>query len=431
MQQAGLPPRGRRGGSPAIPCLALLIVALAACGDPLPRNTDVAPEPAATAALEPLPDTQWVGLIRRLSEPGGYFDTDNLISNETSYLHVLGPMDRLGVQGGVYVGVGPDQNFSYMAQQRPELAFIVDIRRDNLLHHLLLKALFHEAERRVEYLALLFGRALPEGPPSGSPGRGGGDPWLEADAATLLEALGGAPGGEGSREAREAWGRLRGRIVSFGFPLGPGDLDTIEAFHSAFVRAGGALRFTSHGRPPRPYYPTYAQLLTETDLEGRRGSYLASEEAFRFVDALQEANRVVPVVGDLAGRSVLQGIGAEARTRGLTVRALYTSNVEYYLVRSGSFDGFAASVARLPVDRWSVLIRSVFPTAARHPDAVPGYYSTQTLVRLGDVQEALAGGGYAGYPDLVTRDAVPLVEAERGGDPQRVRSPAGRPSGPP
>ena len=426
MKHAGLRPTSRHGVFCRPWCAALLIVLCAGCGDPLPHSADMGPEPAAPAALGPLPDTQWVGLITRLSESGGYFDTDNLISNETSYLHVLGPMHRLGVQGGVYVGVGPDQSFSYMAQQRPELAFIVDIRRDNLLHHLLLKALFHEAERRVDYLALLFGRAVPQAPGSESPGGSGPDPWLEADAAALLQALAGAEGGSGSEEAREAWARLRRRIVSFGLPLEPGDLDTIEAFHSAFVRAGGALRFTSHGRPPRPYYPTFAQLLTETDLEGRRGSYMATEKAFRFLDALQEANRVVPVVGDLAGPSALRGIGAEARSRGLTVRALYTSNVESYLVRNGSFGGFAATLAELPVDRWSVLVRSVFPNAARHPDAVPGYYSTQTLVRLEDVQRALAGGGYSGFLDLVTRDAVPLLEPGQGAD-RSSRSPRGEP----
>ena len=35
---------------------------------------------------------QFAALSARLSEPGGYFDSDNLISNETSYLHVLGKL---------------------------------------------------------------------------------------------------------------------------------------------------------------------------------------------------------------------------------------------------------------------------------------------------------------------------------------------------
>ena len=66
-----------------------------------------------------------------------------------------------GVKGGAYIGVGPDQNFSYIAAIRPDVAFIVDVRRDNLLLHLLFKSLFSLARTRVEYLALLLGRQVP------------------------------------------------------------------------------------------------------------------------------------------------------------------------------------------------------------------------------------------------------------------------------
>jgi hypothetical protein len=38
---------------------------------------------------------------------------------------------------GVYVGVGPYQNFTYISALDPDIAFVVDIRRKNLLHHLL------------------------------------------------------------------------------------------------------------------------------------------------------------------------------------------------------------------------------------------------------------------------------------------------------
>ena len=88
-------------------------------------------------AREPLPgrshtaDTAFANLITRLSEPGASFDTDNLISNEASYLHVMGRMREMGVSGGAYIGVGPDQSFSYIAQTRPEIAYIIDIRRDD------------------------------------------------------------------------------------------------------------------------------------------------------------------------------------------------------------------------------------------------------------------------------------------------------------
>jgi hypothetical protein len=56
--------------------------------------------------------------IASLSEPAGYFDTDNLISNERSYLQVLPDLGRRNVRGGAYIGVGPDQNFTYIAPPR-------------------------------------------------------------------------------------------------------------------------------------------------------------------------------------------------------------------------------------------------------------------------------------------------------------------------
>ena len=94
----------------------------------------------------------FASLVEQLSEPGGEFDTDNLISNEQSYLHVVPALEQAGLAGGVYIGVGPDQNFSYIARIRPAEAFIVDIRRDNLLLHLLFKAIFVTTKNRVEYL---------------------------------------------------------------------------------------------------------------------------------------------------------------------------------------------------------------------------------------------------------------------------------------
>ena len=62
----------------------------------------------------------------RLSDAGGYFDTDNIITNETSYLHALDALRKQGVHGGAYIGVGPDQNFSYIGRIRPAEAFIVE-----------------------------------------------------------------------------------------------------------------------------------------------------------------------------------------------------------------------------------------------------------------------------------------------------------------
>ena len=181
--------------------------------------------------------------IADLSEPGGFFDTDNLISNERSYLRVLPDLSRRQVHGGAYVGVGPDQNFSYIAEIRPSIAFIIDVRRDNLLLHLLFKALFAQARTRVEYLSLLFGRAVPAD----------ADRWKDAPPEQIARYV-----DEHAVQAPIELGkRLDAAVRSFGVPLSNQDLSTIDRFHQRFVEAGLELRFQSMGRPPQFYYPTY------------------------------------------------------------------------------------------------------------------------------------------------------------------------------
>jgi hypothetical protein len=293
------------------------------------------------------PKTSFAGQIASLSEPGGYFDTDNLISNERSYLEVLPDLDKRGVRGGAYVGVGPDQNFSYIARVRPSTAFIVDIRRDNLLLHLLFKALFQQAHTRVEYLALLFGRPVPADL----------DSWRASPVSRLAEYVNRPHLDPKSVDDLRA--RLGVVLKGFGVPLSQDDLATIDRFHRRFIKDGLSLQFESTGRLPQSYYPTYGDLLLETDAEGKQGNYLASEEAFQFVKSMQDRDRIIPVVGDLSGPSALAGIGRSMTEKGETLSAFYASNVEFYL-RDGSYARFVSNLGRLPHTPRSVLIRSVF-----------------------------------------------------------------------
>ena len=63
------------------------------------------------------------------------------------------------MQGGVYMGVGPEQNFTYIAAIRPAMAFIVDIRRQAVMQHLMFKAMFELAKDRADFISLLFAQA--------------------------------------------------------------------------------------------------------------------------------------------------------------------------------------------------------------------------------------------------------------------------------
>ena len=59
---------------------------------------------------------------------------------------------------GVYLGVAPDQNFTYIVALKPSIAFIVDIRHQNAMQHLLFKALIAMSATRAEFLARLLSR---------------------------------------------------------------------------------------------------------------------------------------------------------------------------------------------------------------------------------------------------------------------------------
>src|SRR5687767_7973542 len=107
---------------------------------------------------ERLDDSTFWSMVNELSEPGGYFHSDNFVSNELGFQYVIPEMLSDVGTGGVYVGVGPDQNFTYVSAMRPRIAFIVDIRRQNMLQHMMYKALIEMSSDRAEFLGRLFSR---------------------------------------------------------------------------------------------------------------------------------------------------------------------------------------------------------------------------------------------------------------------------------
>ncbi len=371
-----------------------LVIAMAACTGQAAER----PSNAQESAVQAVAQTDFARLIERLSEPGGFFDTDNLISNERSYLHVLGKMREMGVTGGAYLGVGPSQNFSYVAQTRPNIAFMIDIRRDNLLQHFLYKALFELSGTRIEYMSMLFGRPPPSNPSE----------WRQRSIEDLVSYIDSRSLERGVVSTNRT--AIEERIRGFGLPLSDTDFATIRQFHDAFVNAGLGLRFNSFGRAPQPYYPNLRQLMLETDLTGRQANFLADAASFEFVKSMHERNRIVPVVGDLAGRQAVEAVGEYLGEIGVEVSAFYTSNVEFYVMSGRGFDRFAENVAGLPRNERSVIIRSFFGGGfrGRHPQAVPGYYSTQLLQTMDSFVDEYGAGGFFSYMDVVTKHSLRL-----------------------
>jgi hypothetical protein len=346
------------------------------------------------AAEAPEPAPAGLGdLSRALSEPGGYFDTDNLISNETSYLQVADQLERGSRPGGAYLGVGPEQNFSYIARLRPSWAFIVDVRRDNAIQHLYFNALFAEAADPFQYLCRQLSRACPERTPESA---------LAGIDATLGELERWRPE---DATHRAGLARILDHVERLGFPLEPGDRETLASIHGAFHREQLDLRFRSHGRRPMPYHPTLRALLRARS-PGGRGGFLDSTEDYRAVRKLQLAGRVVPVIGDFAGPHALGAVARFLRERDERVAAFYVSNVEFYLLRAGTFDAFVRNVASLPLRQDALFIRAYFDYGRSHPSRLPGHRSTTVLQPIPSLLRRHAAGELLTHWDVATGDLL-------------------------
>jgi len=71
------------------------------------------------------------------------------LSNELAFQYVIPELLEQAKQSRVYMGVGPEQNFTYMWALQSKMGFIIDIRRQNMLTILLHKALFEMSADRA------------------------------------------------------------------------------------------------------------------------------------------------------------------------------------------------------------------------------------------------------------------------------------------
>jgi hypothetical protein len=332
-----------------------------------------------------LSDAEFWDLVERLSEPDGFFDSDNLVSNEDGFQFVVPDLSATVRPGGAYLGVGPDQNFTYILAVAPKIAFITDVRRGNLQVHLLYKALFEMSPDRAEFLARLFGRPRP-------PGLGPRTPV--ADLLRAYRAVAAAPAYHEETRRRIAE-QLSGGAPRF--RLRSDDLPAIAAIHAEFVAAGPDLRFVSSRGGN--WYPTYTELQTATDRAGVARGYLSGEAQYARLRELQRNNLIVPVVGNFGGPKALREIGRYLRQHGEFVSVFYTSNVERYLFRDGLWDEFARNLMALPMDPTSTLIRSCFDSCSS-----PGDSRAVTLVdSMSGLSKDVAAGRIRTYWDVLSR----------------------------
>jgi hypothetical protein len=305
---------------------------------------------AAPALPDHLSDAEFWALVSRMSEPGGFFRlTDNFTSNEPEVGRVFTMLREKSVAGGVYLGVGPEQNLTYIAAIRPAMAFIVDIRRQAVMQHLLFKAIFELASDRADFITLLFSKPRPPG----------------LDATTAIQDI-------WNRYAavptdRDLAAKNAVRIVSrltelHRFTFTAAESAQLESVRAAFVSYGPDISTRGWGGAGRAGGSggggTFADLTGwATDEWGEPQSFLSTEQNFQAVKKLHEKNLVVPVSGDFAGPKALRAIGDYIQERGGVVSAFYLSNVEQYLFQDGKAKAFYDNVATLPVTDRSVFIR--------------------------------------------------------------------------
>ena len=336
-----------------------LIVGVLACAAPV-RRPDAQTVPAR------LSDSAFWALVTDFSESNGYFRSDNFVSNETTYQWVIPDLLRTTSRGGVYLGVGPDQNFTYLVALKPKIAFVFDIRRQNMLTHLMYKALIEQSSDRADFLSRLFARPRPPG----------------LDTSTSAGALFGAyqAVAPDSALAKRTLAGIVDRLRRVhGFALADSDTATIAYVYQTFVMFGPDITYNSSQARRmfgRGRMPSYAELQIETDSAGAQRSYMATEGNFRVLKDLESNNLIVPLVGDFAGPKAIRAVASYLKEHHQVVTAFYLSNVEQYLFQDDEeWRRFYQNVGTLPLDSSSTFIRSVFGGM--------GYYG--------------GGGGFAAY----------------------------------
>ncbi len=292
-------------------------------------------------------DDDFWRMTMEFSERPGNFSSDNLLSNERWFQHVLPPLVQKARQNRVYVGVGPEQNFTYIVALKPKMAFIVDIRRGNFDFHLIYKALFELSADRAEFVARLFSRPRPEGLSA------------KSTAEDIFDAIANEPATDTlySRNMRAIVNQL---TKVHQFQLSSADILRMQHIYNAVFVYGPAIQYSTTTNAGRRITrePTYADLMRAADQAGFEHSFLATEDAFQWLKAFEAENRLVPIMGDFAGPKTLRAVGQYLTERHAVVSAFYLSNVEEYLKQDGKQKTFCENASTLPIDDDSTFIRS-------------------------------------------------------------------------
>jgi hypothetical protein len=330
------------------------------------------------------------------SEPNGYFRSDNFLSNETGFQFVIPELVRLVKPGGVYLGVGPEQNFTYIVAVQPKIAFIFDIRRGNMIAHLMYKALLETSNDRAEFLSKLFSRPRPAGLDTTSTP----DQLFQAYVAAAPDSV----------AFRKNLAAIKAYLTkTHAFAMNDSDSKLLDYTYGAFYGGGPQISYNyPYGGGFGRGMPNYATLQSATDANGKNWAYLATEANFRWLKDFESKNLVVPIVGDFAGPKAIRAVGQYLKDHHAVASVFYTSNVEQYLFQQDDDWGkYYRNAATLPLDSTSTFIRSVGGGRGFY-NAAPGASFPQLggrlpskLCSMQELLKAFADGRVQSYADVI------------------------------
>jgi hypothetical protein len=300
----------------------------------------------ASALPSQITDQEFWRLVKEFSEAGGDYPYQNFVSNEITLQRIIPPTKRAIKADGVFIGVGPEQNFTYVSALKSKMAFVVDIRRQNILLHLMYKALFEMSPTRADFMVNLFSRRRP------------GFVDERTTVSQLFDQFERSVGDPALLARNSA--AIKSTLMKHGFNLSDEDFSKIAYIHDVFYRGGPTIDYEFMSMAPATSvpWPTYRVLMTSTDAAGQNWSFLATEENYLHVREMQRKNMIVPLAGDFAGPKALRAIAQYLRDRKTNVAAFYISNVETYL-NPQQLQAFYRNIEALPSDSSSILMRFV------------------------------------------------------------------------
>ena len=284
------------------------------------------------------------------------------------------------------------------------MAIIFDIRRGNMIEHLMYKALFELSADRADFLSKLFSRPRPAGLDTASTAGAAvrrRTIRVSPDSALYRKNLA-AITRQADEGPRLRAGRQRQQVRS----------STSTRRSSAADRRSTTTIPAATGRW-RLRTRQHADVRVAAGGDGSAGrnwAYLATEANYRWLKDFESKNLLVPVVGDFAGPKAIRAVGKYLKDHHAIVGAFYTSNVEQYLFQGADeWKRYYANVATLPLDSTSSFIRSIgggFAAAARPlrvaaQQMLLGGRLPSVTCSIQDLLKAFNDGKIVGYGDVI------------------------------